>query len=119
MRKFINLTIQKSEERLVEGFASTELPDDQGGYFQGRRYADDVVQKYEAQPTSGGPVLRKVADKALPPGVSAETPASEPPVTETSLADLRKATALEPNPMIRAGLLNQLKDAEAAYRARN
>ncbi len=77
------------------------------------------LQKYEAQPAPGGPVLRKVAEKALPLGVSAETPASEPPVTETSLADLRKAAALEPNPMIRAGLLNQLKDAEAAYRARN
>jgi hypothetical protein len=78
------------------------------------------LEKYESQPASGGPVLRQVAGKTLPLGVSTETvKPGEPEMTQASLADLRKAVALEPNPMIRAGLISQLKEAEAAFQARS
>lgn len=79
------------------------------------------VEKYEALPASGGPALRAVAEKALPLSAPVETgkSQSEPEITKASLADLRKAVALEPNPVIRAGLIGQLREAEAAYRARN
>lgn len=71
---------------------------------------DARLQKIEAQPRGGGPVLR-AADKVL---VGQATPADpEREQKQTRLSDLRKAAAIEPDPLQRAQYQRDMLSLEA------